>query len=184
VLPDQLDRDAHVRQVAPVPISSDGGHLETSGEGQAGAVAKRQSLSLGSGSKVGSLGGIVLGERLDFQSAFSGLVDRSSATTAGWPCSASFAKTSERLTALIAAPAAIASTTSSAPFSSCSRAGRAEASMTDAGASPFGTLLLGLLLGASFGSPLGDQLVSQANARGKMGKHAPSPLGGCTPLSG
>lgn len=56
--------------------------------------------------------------------------------------------------------------------------------MTDAGASPFGTLLLCPLLGAGFRSPLGDQLVSQANAGGKMGKHAPRPLGSCTTLSG
>jgi hypothetical protein len=57
--------------------------------------------------------------------------------------------------------------------------------MTDAGASPFGTLLLGPLLGAGFRSPLGDQLISQAHVRRKMGKHAPRPLSGCAaPLSG
>jgi hypothetical protein len=76
-LADQLDRDAYRRQISPVPISGHGWNLEASREGQASAVAKRQSLSLGSGSKVGSLGGIVLGEWLDLQSAFSRLVDRS-----------------------------------------------------------------------------------------------------------
>lgn len=76
-LADQLDRNAHVGQVSPVAISGNGGHLKASGEGQTGAVAKGQSLSLGSGSKVGRLRGIVLGEWLDSQRPFSGLVDRS-----------------------------------------------------------------------------------------------------------
>lgn len=45
--------------------------------------------------------------------------------------------------------------------------------MIDAGASAFGTLPLGPLLAAGFCSPLGDQLVSQAHARRKMGKPLP-----------
>jgi hypothetical protein len=55
--------------------------------------------------------------------------------------------------------------------------------MIDAGASAFGTLPLGPLLGSGFRPPLGDQLVGQAHARSKMGKQAPRPLGCGTALS-
>lgn len=69
-LADQLDRNAHVGQVPPVPISSHRWHPEAKCESQAGPVAEGQPLSLRPRAKIGRLGSIVLCERLDSQSAF------------------------------------------------------------------------------------------------------------------
>jgi hypothetical protein len=75
-------------------------------------------------------------------------------------------ETSAKLTELMTAPAAIASSTSEAPPSSWISASSAEASRTDAGAaSGVATAARGLLLDARLRTPLGDQLVRQAPPR-------------------